>query len=191
MTHPILKYFEEIQYLSPKEQAAILNSLEESFIKKGTLLLHPNLSQASTYFVIKGCIRQYYLKDGVECTSNFYTENQWLIAPSHVKEYYWEATEDTYLVVGNNSKAQALYASFPQFQQVAQQILEKVIEQQQEWMAGFITNSAEERYQVIIEKRPDLLQRVPQHQLASYIGVKPETLSRIRRRLTQNKKSKN
>ena len=56
---------------------------------------------------------------------------------------------------------------------------------QQEALDKFITSSPEERYKNLLETRPDLLQRVPQYHLASYLGVKPESLSRIRKRLTK------
>ncbi|MGH1334780.1 MAG: Crp/Fnr family transcriptional regulator [Aureispira sp.] len=188
MLHPLLEYFQQFQWLSSAERTAILESLEERFAEKGRILLHPDSTQSPTYFVIKGCIRQYYLIEGEERTTTFYTENQWLVAPSFPVEYYWEPTEDSQLVVGSESKAQVLYEQFPDFQKIAQQVLEQALEQQQNWMAGFVIGSAEMRYKKIIATRPDLLQRVPQHQLASYIGVKPETLSRIRKRLTPKKK---
>lgn len=188
MPHPLLEYFQQFQLLSSIERTAILESLEECFVEKGRYLLHPNSTQSPTYFVIKGCIRQYYLIEGEEHTTTFYTENQWLVAPSFPVEYYWEATEDSQLVIGTASKAHALYEQFPAFQQIAQQILEQALEQQQKWMAAFVIGSAEMRYKKIVATRSDLLQRVPQHQLASYIGVKPETLSRIRKRLAQQKK---
>jgi hypothetical protein len=59
--------------------------------------------------------------------------------------------------------------------------------EQQEALAKFITSSPEARYKNLLETRPDLIQRVPQYHLASYLGVKPESLSRIRKRIAQNR----
>lgn len=61
--------------------------------------------------------------------------------------------------------------------------MEMMLAEQQALAASYMTDSPEIRYQKLLEHRPDILQRVPQYQIASYIGVKPESLSRIRKRL--------
>ena len=61
--------------------------------------------------------------------------------------------------------------------------MEKIFAEQQEIAASYFTNTPKQRYLKLLETRPDLLQRIPQYQLASYLGVKPESLSRIRKRI--------
>ena len=65
--------------------------------------------------------------------------------------------------------------------------MESELSKYQEMLATYKTDTPEQRYLNILKFRPELIQRVPQHQLASYIGVKPESLSRIRKRIFDNK----
>ncbi|CAM4517670.1 cyclic nucleotide-binding domain-containing protein [Corallococcus exiguus] len=66
--------------------------------------------------------------------------------------------------------------------------MQKVLAEQQERFASYLTDTPEQRYLKLTRTRPDLLQRIPQYQLASYIGVKPESLSRIRKRIATHGK---
>jgi CRP-like cAMP-binding protein len=91
--------------------------------------------------------------------------------------------EDCVLLAGDLGQEQGMYEAFPQLELITRRMMaEDFGEMQQQW-AVFMTRSPEERYLHLLGARPDLLQRVPQHQLASYLGVTPESLSRIRRRL--------
>jgi CRP-like cAMP-binding protein len=91
--------------------------------------------------------------------------------------------EDTSVVVGNEQKAQELFKQFPRFETISRQIMESVFIQQQNQMTSYITDKPEQRYLKLLETRPDIFQRAPQYDIATYIGVKPESLSRIRKKL--------
>ncbi len=91
--------------------------------------------------------------------------------------------EDCLVVVGNDERGNQLIARFPEFQKLAQIILEQEIVRQQRKLSDYLKNSPEEKYLNLLENQKDLINRVPQYHLASYIGVKPESLSRIRKRL--------
>lgn len=148
---------------------------------------------ANTYFVLKVCIREYVLTDGEEKTTNFFTENEWAIAlnaftPTDPAKHNWVCTENTTVVVGNEKKAQAIFKKFPRFETISRTIMERAFAQQREALSALYTDTPEERYLKLQKSRPDLLQRIPQYQLASYIGVKPESLSRIRKRLALSTK---
>ena len=92
---------------------------------------------------------------------------------------------DSTLVVGNREKEESLYKRFPKFETVSRKVMEQVFAEQQEIMSSYTTDTAEQRYVKLLKLRPDLFQKIPQYQIASYIGVKPESLSRIRKRLLQ------
>jgi hypothetical protein len=72
---------------------------------------------------------------------------------------------------------------FPKFDIMCRLLSEELLAKQQIDFDDFKTSSPEQRYQNLLQKRPDLLQRVPQHQLASYLGIKPQSLSRLRARI--------
>ncbi|GAB1483345.1 hypothetical protein MASR2M78_21610 [Treponema sp.] len=93
-------------------------------------------------------------------------------------------------MVGTPDQEEKILAQYPQLKEVCLAMTEVMAEKMQENLARYKTSNPEERYKHLIEKRPDLLQRIPQYQIASYLGVKPESLSRIRRRLAQPKGSK-
>jgi hypothetical protein len=92
---------------------------------------------------------------------------------------------DSSLVVGNREKEESLYKRFPKFETVSRKVMEKVFAEQQEIMSSYTTDTAEQRYLKLLKSRPDLFQKIPQYQIASYIGVKPESLSRIKKRISQ------
>ena len=94
---------------------------------------------------------------------------------------------DSYLVVGNRAEEEALYKQFPRFETISRKVMEKIFAEQQAIMASHTTDTPEQRYLKLLTARPELFQIIPQYQLASYIGVKPESLSRIRKRIHASK----
>ncbi len=76
-----------------------------------------------------------------------------------------------------------MFQVFPHFESICRVAVEDELGKNQEKLASYIIKSPEERYLELLETRPDLLDRVPQYQLASYLGIKPESLSRIRKRI--------
>ena len=188
MQEKLLNYFNEIMPLSTDEINGISETIEVKEYKKGDLLLEEGQISTDTYFVLEGCVRQYFLVDGEEKTNNFFTESQWVVSlnsfnPDLVSKFFLECCEDCSLVVGNSKKGDELFKKFPKLETVSRKVMEKVFAEQQEIMGSYFTDSPGQRYLKLQETRPDLFQRIPQYHIASYIGVKPESLSRIRKRL--------
>ena len=191
MIEKLIAYFSKFQQLSEDEKNIIRNGTEISVIKKGVILLKEGQIPKDNYFIIEGCIRQYYLTNGEEKTSNFVIEEEWIFPFTGVEnngksKYYLECIEDSHLLIANDEHGNDFLEEFPKFQKISQQILEKEIVKQQNELAKFINQSPEQRYIDLQKNRPDLLSRAPQHQIASYIGVKPESLSRIRKRIASD-----
>jgi len=158
--------------------------------KKGTFLLKEGQNSYDNYFVLSGCVRQYIIKDGAERVTNFYTEEDWILPAisqesNLVSKYFLDCVEDSFLVIANDKEGSELMRTNLKFQELAQLILEKEITNQQQHFAEFQSSTPEERYLNLQKTRPDLIERVPQFQLSSYIGVKPESLSRIRKRIAK------
>ncbi len=160
-------------------------------VKKGTILLKEGQKSKDSYFVLQGCIRTYYVLDGEEKTTAFYTEMEALTPPCVISktpsEYYISCLEDTILTVSNSDMEIEINSKFPKFETICRILSEELLAKQRIDFDKFKTSSPEQRYLNLLQKRPDLIQRVPQHQLASYLGIKPQSLSRLRARILEKK----
>lgn len=188
MPNKLVEYFRQIHPLSDVEAQAIEDSMVLKSFAKGTVLLSEGQISTECYFVWEGCVRQYYLVGGEEKTNNFFTEGQWVISLNSFMQqlpadHFFVCAEDTTLVVGNAEQENDLYAQFPKFETISRKVMERVVAEHQQRMASYITDTPEQRYLKLLEGRPDIAQRIPQYQIATYVGVKPESLSRIRKRL--------
>ena len=161
-------------------------------VKKGTNLLKEGQNSKESYFVLKGCIRTYYILDGEEKTTSFFTEMEVLIPPCVTgktsSKYYVSCVEDTILAVTNSDMEVEIFTKFPKIETFSRVLSEELLTKQQNDFDEFKTSSPEQRYLNLLEKRPDLIQRVPQHQLASYLGMIPQSLSRLRARIMEKSK---
>jgi CRP-like cAMP-binding protein len=178
--------------LTEEEKEAIVAQDIFRSVKKGTALLKEGEKSNDGYFVLKGCIRTYYIIDGEEKTTAFYTEMEAFTphcvihkAPS---EYYVSCVNDTILIVSNPDMETEMFSKFPKFETLCRILAEELLAKQQINFDEFKTSSPEQRYLNLLQKRPDLVQRVPQHQLASYLGIKPQSLSRLRARILEKNK---
>ncbi len=188
MKHKLVDYFRRLAPLSDEEAQAILDSMVVKRCPKGTHLLMAGQVCTEAYFVLQGCIRQYRVVDGEERSEGFFTEDDWVLSIQSMMnrtpaEHFLVCAEDTTVVVGTEPREQELYRRFPRFESISRMAMQKVLAQQQERFAAYLTDSPEQRYLTLLRTRPDIFQRIPQYQLASYIGVTPESLSRIRKRL--------
>ena len=158
-------------------------------LKKGTVLLKEGQKSKDSYFVLEGCIRSYYFVEGEERTTAFHTEMEALTPPCVLSktpsEYYISCTEDTIVIISNSDMEEEVNSKFPKFAVMCRMFSAELLAKQRIDFDEFKTSSPEQRYLNLIQKRPDLLQRVPQHQLASYLGITPQSLSRLRSRLVK------
>ena len=188
MENEFLKYFSRFRPLTDEESAAIIHDICIERFKKGTILLREGQISKDVFFVLKGCVRQYLISDGDEKNTDFFTEEKWVLTTVNYADntpatYYLSCLEDCILVVGNSENDKKLYQNFPELEALARSIMEQEIIKYKETLVSYITDSPEQRYVKLLRNRPELIQRVPQHHLASYLGIKPESLSRIRKRI--------
>lgn len=188
------KLFEFIsKYISlTEEEKNVIVSLDLfRSVKKGTIVLKEGQQSKESYFLLKGCIRTYYVLDGEEKTTAFYTEMEALTPPCVISktpsEYYVSCIEDSILLVSNSDMEAEVNSKFPKFEIMCRMLSEELLAKERIDFDEFKTSSPEQRYLNLIQKRPDLIQRVPQYQLASYLGVKPQSLSRLRARILEKK----
>ncbi len=192
MGNEIIKYLSKYTSLSNELAEIVLESTIIKNFRKGTILLKEGDMSKESYFVLKGCVRSYLIDNGENKTLEFYTEEQPILPISYGKEtlseQYLECIEDSILIVNTPEHENEMFLKYPQFESICRIMTEVMMSNFQESFVNFKTTNPEERYLFILKNRPDLLQRVPLFQLASYLGLKPESLSRLRKRLVKNKK---
>lgn len=177
--------------LTEEEKNALVSLDIFHSVPKGTVLLKQGNYSKESYFVLKGCIRSYYEIDGEEKTTAFFTELEALNPPCVVtkapSDYFVSCVEDSILIISNSDMEVEINQKFPKFDTMCRVLSEELLAKQRIDFDEFKTSSPEQRYLNLLQKRPDLLQRVPQHQIASYLGIKPQSLSRLRARIVEKK----
>ena len=180
-------------FLNTEETDIIVENTNLQEFKKGHVLLREGAVSKECYAVIRGCVREYYIKDGVEKTTAFFTEGQAVNSFSSytnqvASKHYLECAEDCLLTVGNQSLIEQMCERIPRLTEFISMQVQKDAGELQERMATFMTSSPEERFDALMENNPSLMNRVPQHQIASYLGVTPVSLSRIKKRTFDKKR---
>lgn len=189
MNNELRSFLQQFTILKESELASLLEDLIVKRIKKGTVLLKEGAVPKNCYFVLKGCIREYTIVDGVEKTIAFFTEDYGAVSSKSYSEQTASTSnlvcvEDVVLLVGDPVHDQKMFKKYPSLISIMTKIMEKEWEKTKVDFAKFIISSPKKRYLNLLENRPELLNRVPQHQLASYLGMTPESLSRIRKRIS-------
>ncbi|SDJ84872.1 cAMP-binding domain of CRP or a regulatory subunit of cAMP-dependent protein kinases [Catalinimonas alkaloidigena] len=186
----ILDYITKYIPLTEEEKAAVLKETPYKTFSKGTHVLRQGQVSRECYFVVQGLVRQYELVDGEEKTTYFYSEGEAIVAFDSASKkvpclFNWVCEEETMLVIGRLDQIDEAYARNPKLEKMSGLFIRAEFGKYQNLSATFITLTPEQRYVQLLEQRPDLIHRVPQYHVASYLGIKPETLSRIRKRIAQ------
>ncbi len=185
----LFEYIEKYTTLTPEEKQIITDLAIFKDFKKGSILLKEGQFSSDNYLVITGCLRTYYIVDGEERTTAFYTESNSFTPVCTVNgtasDHYIACVEDSIVTVGNNEINKTIFEKFPRFKTLCRSVTEELLANNQSSFDNFKITNPEQRYLDLLKNKPGLMQRVPQHQLASYLGIKPQSLSRIRKRLLQ------
>lgn len=186
----VLNFIGQFTNLTAEERDFVVKNIElETFEKKSFLVKEGQILNRS-YLIMKGCVRQFYLKNGEERTTKFYLEGDSIDqvvsgSQNTPSRFYLQCLEDCVFSVGESKAEKGVIEKFPKFETICRMASETKLAEATEEMSTFIISSPEERYLNLLENRPELIQRVPQFQLASYLGMKPESLSRIRKRVAE------
>lgn len=189
MIETLLRHIESYVQLNSEEINALQNRIEVRTFLKNEVIFHAGEISHEIFLLNQGCVRLFYSVDGTDRTAFFFTEGQF-ICPGEsftyktpAKESY-QAIEETSLFVFDESVIGDLLNVSPKFGLIGKIATEQELIACQQMIASFVTRTAEERYLDLLETNSELFQRVPQQYIASFLGVAPETLSRIRKRLS-------
>lgn len=187
MDDVILEFISQYIELSEEEKRAITSQNLIVSYKKGEVLLSEGQMAKDCFFVLKGCVRSYYLVDGEERTTEFYSENDTINPVSYLNKepsaYYLDCLEDTVISLGNEERNRALLENVPRLAQMVMQMTGTLLAKNHSTLDDFKNLSPEERYRKLLKERPELFQRVQLYHIASYLGITPVSLSRMRKRI--------
>ncbi|MEL6591100.1 MAG: Crp/Fnr family transcriptional regulator [Bacteroidota bacterium] len=187
MIQAFIEYLSAREALHDSEQEAVRQNCELISLSKGDHLLRAGTISDAFFFNLQGCIRLYYLRNGEETTAFFYQEEMFISAyESYLYQQpallNFQAMEACELIKISRTAASSLLKSSPKFEFLARLAMETELIAQQRIIANLLRLKPEERFYELMERQPEIFQRVPQRYIASYIGVKPESLSRIKKR---------
>lgn len=189
MFHEIDNHISRCASISSPELEIFHSRLKAKTFKKKTLLLKQGEICKFEAYIIEGCVKKYYIDpDGEEVILQFAVEDWWVsdigsFSEQKPSNLFIETLEDTnVLIIDFESKAR-LFKEIPTLERVFRIMMQRAYSVLESRFYATVTNSAEERYLQFLEKYPTIPQRVPQQQIASYLGITPESLSRIKSKL--------
>ena len=166
--------------------------LEYKKIPKKTILLREGEKCNFEAFVIKGCIRKYYIdSNGIEVGLQIAIEDSWISDISFsnheekLSQVYIETLEDTEVMMFNPASKEELFYKAPRFERAFRLLMLGYLGVTQNRLVHTIAKTATEKYLEFLELYPKIPQRVPQHYIASYLGISAEFLSKVRTRLVR------
>jgi CRP-like cAMP-binding protein len=160
--------------------------LQYTTLNRKQFLLQKGEVASSLFFIMKGSIRFFRRMDDIELTLNFITENCWVtdiesLMSQQPSANFLEACEETRIAGISLQQIHRLMDIHPDFRMLNQLIAGLTVPATH--LASLKTNNPDEKYRELLNSNPDWINRFPQHQIASYLGMTPETLSRVRSRL--------
>ena len=172
-------------FLSPQLQSRIVTNFERKEVTKGDQILIQGNKANYLYFIEKGILHNYYLHDGRQVSSWFYSENQFITAWSSFYQQKAsfetiECLEDCILYRISFNDFQKLIADFPAFGNFARLLAEEILIVLDEFAKSWSFLSAKEKYEQFLNYFPQIELRIKLGLIASFIGISQETLSRIR-----------
>jgi len=183
---PLLNYLDRLIPLSQEEKELVADRFQPRLFRNKQFALQEGDLCNQFIFVVRGCLRMYKIDDkGAMHILQFAAENYWILdlgsfhglKPSTLNI---DAIEDSVVLQINRDNLISLYTSAPKFDRIFRVLIENSFVRLQERLLQSISSTAEERYQSFLTNYPHLVNRLSLVQIASFIGITPESLSRLR-----------
>lgn len=187
----IKEIFKDLVF-SDKEIEIIESVLHKIKYKKGTVILRANDVADKQYYIYSGCLRSYYIDtQGKEHTIQFGVKDWWIsdytaFFTSSKSVMNIEVLQDATLYKFSRADKEFLYQHVPKIETFFRKKLERAFAAFQKRILANLSQSAAERYTTFINKYPDIERHIKNYHIASYLGITTESLSRIRKDLSQN-----
>jgi CRP/FNR family transcriptional regulator, anaerobic regulatory protein len=192
MTEQILQSIKSIVSLNESDQEAFTKILTIKQFKKKEMLLQQGQVCNNISFINSGCMRLFYDVEGVENTVQFFFADRWytdyesfLTGKPTIENL--QALENCEVIQFKKTDLYQLYTTHPVFERVGRILAENAFLSLSKLNKMLTNEEPQQRYLSLLSQRPEVVKNIPQHYIASYLGIKPESLSRIRKRI-QNQK---
>ncbi len=171
---------------SQSELSAIKDFIKIKHLKKNEIFIDEGEIAKYIAFTNKGYLRVYYNHDGDEITRDITPLHSFATAlPSFVSETpsfeIVRAITDCELVIIHKKDLEYLYSHYPNWERFGRKIIEEMFVESQRRVYSFITETAEDRYRMLMKQYPDMIREVPLKYIADFIGIKLQSLSRLRK----------
>jgi len=189
----LIIYFDRLIPLTPEEKELVKNMFHHRLYRKRQYVLQEGDVCAYINFIVRGCLRMYKIDDqGNTHVIQFAAENYWIndlgsFHSLHPSGLNIDALEDTVVLQINRDNLINLYTKAPKFDRIFRVLIENSFVRLQQRLLQNISSTAEERYRSFLEIYPHLANRLSQVQVAAFLGITPEFLSRLRNRLSKSK----
>lgn len=189
---PLLDYFEKLIPLTEEEKVLVREKFKPRLYRKKQYVLQEGDICNRMNFVVRGCLRMYKIDDtGGTHILQFAAENNWItdlgsFYSENSSELAIDALEDTMVLQIAHDDLLVLYTQTPRFHRIFRVLIENSYVRLQKRLLQTISSTAEDRYQYFSDTYPHLVNRLPQTQIASFLGITPEFLSRLRNKLSKS-----
>jgi CRP-like cAMP-binding protein len=188
MYEQLRQYLSRFIQLTNEEFNDLTSKLAVKKLKRKELFFREGEVCKQVVFVNSGCLRYYYVVDGDERTGQFFFENSFYtdyesFLAQKPSAQNIEALEKTQLLLLNRTDLYSLYEQNPKFERFGRLMAENAYLGLRHRNTQLLNLSPEERYLELVRERPKVMERIPQHYIASYLGIQASSLSRIRKRI--------
>jgi len=190
MTSQIIEHITKEIHLEQEEKDEFVSILSEIFVPKKDFLIIPDQPVDKEYYVVEGCLKAYYQDEvGDKHIIQFAIEDWWIsdfeaFFNSQPSKLYVEAIEDSRLLAIDKKSLETLYQRIPKFERFFRLKITSAFVSLRTRILSSLQKSNKQRYLDFCITYPDIEKRIPNYHIANYLGVKPESLSRIRKELS-------